>query len=84
MAWARRQFGAEFAQWLAASFEPIEPVFRLAANHSVVLLNGGGFDDSAWSVRVSLANLPADAYVLIGASLRAVFDEYLAEWQEVR
>jgi aspartate 4-decarboxylase len=57
-------------------------VFRLATDHAVVLLSGGGFADSAWSVRVSLANLPAAAYLRVGASLRAVLDAYAADWQE--
>jgi aspartate 4-decarboxylase len=81
MSWARRRHGAQFASWLAENHEAIDPVFRLAAEHAVVLLNGGGFADSAWSVRVSLANLPADAYLRIGASLRAVLDDYAADWQ---
>jgi aspartate 4-decarboxylase len=81
MGWARRLHGTEFAHWLAAAHEPIDPIFRLAEEHSVVLLHGGGFDDSAWSVRVSLANLPADEYHRVGAGMRAVIDLYAAEWQ---
>jgi aspartate 4-decarboxylase len=81
MSWARRRYGREFADWLAAEYEPVDPVFRLAADHSVVLLNGGGFADTAWSVRVSLANLLADDYVRVGASLRAVFEQYATDWQ---
>jgi aspartate 4-decarboxylase len=82
MGWARRRYGQGFTAWLAAEYEPVDPVFRLAVDHSVVLLNGGGFDDSAWSVRVSLANLPADDYLRVGASLRAVFEQYAADWQQ--
>jgi len=81
MGWARRRYGPEFAQWLADSYEPVDTVFRLAEQFSVVLLNGGGFDDSAWSVRVSLANLRDDAYLRIGASVRSVFEQYVADWQ---
>jgi aspartate 4-decarboxylase len=81
MSWAQRRYGREFVDWLAAEYEPVDPVFRLAADHSVVLLNGGGFADTAWSVRVSLANLLADDYVRVGASLRAVFEQYAADWQ---
>jgi aspartate 4-decarboxylase len=81
MLWARRHHGEEFARWLGAEFEPVDPIFRLAEQHAVVLLNGGGFGDSAWSVRVSLANLPADAYRRVGASLRAVLSQYAADWQ---
>lgn len=82
MGWARRRHGPAFAHWLAENHEAIDPVFRLATDSAIVLLNGGGFADSAWSVRVSLANLPADAYLRIGAGLRAVLDAYAADWQE--
>jgi aspartate 4-decarboxylase len=82
MSWARRRHGQAFADWLVAEYEPTDPVFCLAADHGVVLLNGGGFADSAWSVRVSLANLLADDYLRVGASLRAVFEQYAADWQE--
>lgn len=82
MSWARRRHGQLFAEWLAAEYEPVDPVFRLATDHGVVLLNGGGFADTAWSVRVSLANLLADEYLRVGASLRAVFEQYATDWQE--
>ena len=81
MSWARRRYGREFADWLAAECEPVDPVFRLAADHGVVLLNGGGFADTAWSARVSLANLLADDYLRVGASIRAVFERYATDWQ---
>ena len=57
-------------------------MFRLAADHSVVLLNGGGFADTAWSIRVSLANLLTDDYLRVGKSLRAVFEQYATDWRE--
>jgi aspartate 4-decarboxylase len=82
MRWARRRYGPAFADWLAGNYEPVDPVFRLARDYAVVLLNGGGFADTAWSVRVSLANLLADDYLRVGASLLAVFEEYATEWQE--
>ncbi len=46
-----------------------------------MLLNGGGFDGPEWSVRVSLANLDDLDYLKIGHHLKAIFDEYRAEWQ---
>jgi aspartate 4-decarboxylase len=81
MGWARRQYGTAFARWLADAYASLDPVFRLADEHGVVLLPGGGFEDSAWSVRVSLANLPEEAYLNVGASVRAVFEQYVAEWR---
>lgn len=79
--WARRRYGTAFADWLAASYEPVDPLFRLAQQTCIVLLPGAGFDGPAWSVRVSLANLDDDAYFTIGHQLVAIFDEYVTEWR---
>ena len=79
--WARQRYGAAFAEWLAASYEPVDPLFRLAQQTCIVLLPGAGFDGPAWSVRVSLANLDDEAYFTIGQQLVAIFDGYVAEWQ---
>jgi aspartate 4-decarboxylase len=79
--WARQRYGADFADWLAANYEPVDPLFRLARQTCIVLLPGAGFDGPAWSVRVSLANLEDDAYYTIGRQLVAIFDEYVAEWR---
>jgi hypothetical protein len=38
----------------------------LAEDHGIVLLNGGGFEAPQWSMRLSLANLPDEAYEDIG------------------
>ncbi|GAA2265243.1 aspartate 4-decarboxylase [Glycomyces scopariae] len=82
--WARRTWGPEFADWMQANYEPVDPVFRLAQEESVVLLNGGGFDGPEWSVRVSMANLRMDAYKRIGAALRRIGDEYHEAFQASR
>ena len=50
---------------------PLGLVYKLAEDHAVVLLNGGGFDAPNWSVRVSFANLPDEAYEDIGRAVRA-------------
>ena len=63
------------------TYEPVDLVFRLAERTSIVLLNGGGFDGPAWSVRVSLANLPDDTYRQIGRCLLHIFSEYVNEYQ---
>jgi len=81
MSWARHRYGPEFATWLAAANQPIDPVVRLAEEAGVVLLHGGGFDGPAWSVRVSLANLDDDCYLEVGAAVARIFDEYVEEWK---
>lgn len=72
----------EFAKWMKANFEPVDPIFRLAEKGHVVLLNGGGFDGPEWSVRVSLANLRMDDYEQIGKWLREVIEGYLADFNK--
>ena len=52
-------------------------MFRLAEDHGIVLLNGGGFDAPDWSVRVSFANLDDDVYDDIGRAVRAVARGYV-------
>ncbi|MFI9192596.1 bifunctional aspartate transaminase/aspartate 4-decarboxylase [Streptomyces californicus] len=81
LAEAERTRGKAFAAFLEQHYEPVDPLFRLAEQTSVVLLNGGGFDGPEWSVRVSLANLDDLDYLKIGHHLRAIFDEYAEEWR---
>ncbi|MFD6422114.1 bifunctional aspartate transaminase/aspartate 4-decarboxylase [Streptomyces sp. NPDC060198] len=82
LAEAERVRGKAFADFLEQNYEPVDPLFRLAEQTGVVLLNGGGFDGPEWSVRVSLANLDDLDYLRIGHHLRVIFDEYTQEWQE--
>ncbi|UCG96050.1 MAG: bifunctional aspartate transaminase/aspartate 4-decarboxylase [Burkholderiales bacterium] len=78
---ARARYGAAFADWLVASFEPIDFVVRLAEERGIVLLDGGGFDAPKMSVRVSLANLPDDAYGPIGRGIAELLAEYHDQWR---
>jgi aspartate 4-decarboxylase len=77
---ARSRYGDGFADWLGASFEPIDFVVRLAEERGVVLLDGGGFDAPRMSVRVSLANLPDEAYGPIGEAIAGLLAEYHARF----
>ncbi|GAA3061656.1 aspartate 4-decarboxylase [Streptomyces roseofulvus] len=81
LAEAERVHGKDFADFLEKNYEPVDPLFRLAEQTGVVLLNGGGFDGPEWSVRVSLANLDDLDYLKIGHHLRAIFDDYSEEWK---
>ena len=82
LAWAERHWGKDFADYMRANYEPTDMVFRLAEQGSVVLLNGGGFDGPEWSVRVSLANLPMEAYERIGHWLADLGQEYHQAWRD--
>ncbi|MEV6106172.1 bifunctional aspartate transaminase/aspartate 4-decarboxylase [Streptomyces sp. NPDC051940] len=81
LAEAERVHGADFAAFLQKNYEPVDPLFRLAEQTGVVLLNGGGFDGPEWSVRVSLANLDDLDYLKIGHHLHAIFTDYAEEWR---
>lgn len=82
LAEAERMAGPEFAEYLLKTYEPTEPLLRLAEQTGVVLLNGGGFDGPEWSVRVSLANLDDLDYLKIGHHLRQIFLDYREEWEQ--
>jgi aspartate 4-decarboxylase len=60
---------------------PLDPVFKLAEDHGIVLLNGSGFDAPAWSVRVSFANQPDHVYDDIGRAIRTVAAGYVAAFE---
>jgi len=74
--WARKNLGDEAVEHLKQNIHPLDLAFRLAEDHGIVLLNGGGFDAPDWSLRISLANLPDDVYDDIGRGVRAVARGY--------
>jgi aspartate 4-decarboxylase len=74
--WARKYVGEEVVQWMKQNVHPLDIVFRLAEDHGIVLLNGGGFEAPDWSVRVSFANLNDHVYDDIGRAVRAVARSY--------
>jgi aspartate 4-decarboxylase len=80
LAWAEREFGPGFAAFMRENYEPVDVLFRLAEDHSIVLLPGAGFDGPQWSVRVSMANLTTPDYEKIGAWLIEAAGEYKKEF----
>ncbi len=82
LVWGKKIYGQEFIDYLTKEYAPLDIVFRLANETSLVLLNGSGFDGPEWSIRVSLANLNKEDYVKIGKSIRALLDDYADTWQK--
>jgi aspartate 4-decarboxylase len=74
--WARKNLGEEAVAYLKETVHPLDLAFRLAEDHGIVLLNGGGFEAPNWSLRVSLANLSDDVYDDIGRGVRSVARGY--------
>ena len=84
LVWAEKFYGEKFVEYLKKTYSPLNVVFRLAQETSLVLLNGGGFDGPEWSVRASLANLNESDYVTIGQGIKRILDEYAEEWRKNR
>jgi aspartate 4-decarboxylase len=80
--WANHHYGGAFTDYLKRNYEPVDILFHLAENSTVVLLSGRGFHGPKWSIRVSLANLDDEAYTHIGRELRKVLEQYVSEWRE--
>ena len=74
--WARKNIGEDAVEYLKKNVHPLDLAFRLAEDHGIVLLNGGGFEAPDWSLRVSLANLADDVYDDIGRGVRSVARGY--------
>jgi aspartate 4-decarboxylase len=82
LVWAKKIYGEDFVDYLKYNYSPLDIVFRLASETSLVVLNGGGFDGPEWSIRVSLANLNEEDYVTIGKSIRNMLDSYAQKWKD--
>jgi aspartate 4-decarboxylase len=81
---AKRRLGEEAAQHLKDFVHPLDLAFRLAEDHGIVLLNGGGFDAPDWSLRVSLANLDDEVYEEIGRGVRSIARGYRHEYEAAK
>ena len=80
LVWAKKFYGDDFVEYLKRTYSPLNVVFRLAKETSLVLLNGGGFDGPEWSVRASLANLDEKDYATIGQGIKKILEEYAKEF----
>jgi aspartate 4-decarboxylase len=79
--WLKNNVSPEVLEYVRANVHPLDIVFRLAEEHGIVLLNGGGFAAPNWSARVSFANLDDEAYANIGRAVRAVATGYVREYE---
>lgn len=75
-------YGRGFVDWLLATKNPLEILFRLADEAGIVLLPGKGFGMPHPSARVSLANLEERDYARIGRIVRAMMDGYVTEYRK--
>lgn len=82
--WANHYYGNEFADYLQNNHKPVDILFRLAEESSIVLLSGGGFHGPEWSIRISLANLNDEYYSKIGGVLHKILEEYVSSWKKTK
>lgn len=80
--WASCYYGNEFGEYLKNNHKPVEILYRLAEESSIVLLSGGGFQGPEWSIRISLANLNDEAYSIIGEVLHKILEELVDGWKK--
>jgi aspartate 4-decarboxylase len=81
---ARKYLGDDIVKWMKKHVHPLDIVFRLAQEHGIVLLNGGGFAAPDWSVRVSFANLENHVYDDIGRAARAIARGYRQAYEAAK
>ncbi len=79
--WARKNIGEDAVKFLKSKIHPLDLAFKLAEDHGIVLLNGGGFEAPEWSLRVSFANLDDEAYENIARGVRSIAREYRAMFE---
>lgn len=78
--WANYNYGNEFGEYLQNNCKPVDILFRLAEESSIVLLGVGGFHGPEWAVRISLANLNDESYSKIGEVLHKILKEYVTSF----
>lgn len=79
--WACHYYGEKFSNYLQANYKPVNILFRLAQEYSIVLLSGAGFRGPEWSIRISLANLDDENYSKMGKDLHVILEEFVAAWK---
>jgi len=82
--WLKNNVSKEVLEYVKTHVHPLDIVFRLAEEHGVVMLNGGGFAAPNWSARVSFANLDDQSYANIGRAVRAVATGYVREYEAIK
>lgn len=78
---AKEIYDNNFSEYLEANYRPLDIIYTLANNFSIILLNGDGFASSEWSLRVSLANLNDDSYYIIGSSINQMLDNLWTKYK---
>lgn len=93
---AEKNYGKELARYMNKYFLPVDFVHCLAIFTASVCLPGYGFfekkdqdytkitpeDRKQWSIRVSLANLNTDEYLILGRNIMTILEKYNEDFQK--
>lgn len=79
--WAYKEYGQAFASYIESQYTLLDIIYNLAHDHGIILLRADGFASSKWGLRVSLANLENEEYLIIGKILREIFMTIVKEWK---
>lgn len=79
--WAKQNYNDEFMNYLQENYKPVDILFRLAQESSIILLSGNGFHGPEWSIRISLANLNDESYAKIGNVIKNILQKYVTTWE---
>ncbi|MGL5086878.1 MAG: aspartate 4-decarboxylase, partial [Clostridium sp.] len=77
---AKIRYCIDLSTYIEENYKPLDILYTLAKNYSIILLNGDGFASGAWSLRVSLANLNDNAYYIIGKVLNEILEDLHTDW----
>lgn len=78
--WAEKLSDKGIKNYIINNYKPIDILYKLAKDYSVVLLYGSGFNSSEWSLRISLANLNDNDYYKIGKVLRNILFDLVSNY----
>ena len=79
---AKDKYGDDFGNYFTKNISTIEFLFKLAKEKLTICLPGKGFAGPKSSIRISLANLPNEAYSIIGKNINDVMQEYYDNWSK--
>ncbi len=77
-----KTYGKEFGDYFKNNYQYLDFPYRLATEFGVVVMDASGFGARKGYVRLSLANLTSDKYTAIAKDMKALMEEYYAEYQK--
>lgn len=79
---AEEKYDQDFAKYFKENVSTIEFLFKLAKEKYTICLPGKGFEGPESSIRIAIANLPCEAYPVIGKNITEVMQEYYDNWKK--